>query len=163
MRDGGLRTEFRNRFFGWQWTSIETFTQPGVPDSEYCSPDGDQGWIEFKRTVGWAVTFEPFQPAWIDRRARYGGRVWIAVRRVPSAKRWAGMNQLWLIPGKMVLDLAHQGLKPFGEEHMMGALGPASWNWGLIEAKLRMQPPGPARLLGGLEAGRVPDGALTAH
>jgi hypothetical protein len=143
VRDGGLRAEFRSRFHGYQWTSIETFTLPGVPDSEYCSPQGAQGWVEFKRATAWKVTFEPFQPAWIDRRARYGGRIWVAVRRKPPAKRWAGLDELWMIPGSEVLRLAHEGLRVFNNSYIMGSIGPASWNWELVEQALTM-PPGSA-------------------
>jgi hypothetical protein len=140
VRDGGLRAEFRKRFAGWQWTSIETFTVPGVPDSEFITPDGIQGWVEFKRTDAWKVTFEPFQPAWIDRRARYGGRVWVAVRRKTTAKKHAGADQLWMVPGRDVLRLSHEGLRTFGFAYQTETQGPASWDWAWVEGLLRSPP-----------------------
>jgi hypothetical protein len=129
--DGGLRPEFRDRLQPAQWTSIETSTQPGVPDSEYCFANGQSGWVEFKFTTGWKIKFQPFQPSWIDRRARLGGRVWIAVRRRPSSKREAGRDELWLFPGSMALELDREGMKVVAcpDIHLMGSEGPGSWNW----------------------------------
>jgi len=157
--DGGLRVEFRHRMPTWQWTSIESpLTAPGAPDSEYCAPGGGQGWIEFKATHAWAVKFRPLQPGWISRRARLGGSVFVAVRRVrealgvgvrgegrlgpgegakaalgPSEGRLGpnGVDELWLYAGGDVVALAGGGLRavqPLG----VWAGGPRKWDWAQV-------------------------------
>ena len=74
-KDGDLRSLFRIKLKTYQWTSIETAgTVSGVPDSEFCTPEGIQGWLEFKRTNVFYVHINPFQVAWLMRRCRYGGR-----------------------------------------------------------------------------------------
>jgi hypothetical protein len=135
-RDGGLRPIFRERLHSWQWTSIETTTVPGVPDSEYGAPGGATGWVEFKATTGWAIVFQPFQVAWIDRRARYGGRVFIAVRRRPTARKHQGVDQLWIVPGFQAITLELSGLKAMGQETFMTEGGPAAWDWATVSRVL---------------------------
>lgn len=112
--DGGLRQLFRRKFQEWHWTSIETgAVSPGTPDAEFCAPGGISGWCEFKQTSGWKVTFQPLQPAWIHRRARLGGRVFIVVRRKKDF--------LYVIPGDKVLDLEENGLKNYAPIEGVGA------------------------------------------
>lgn len=139
-RDGGLRAIFRDHL-KWQWTPIETSTVPGVPDSEFCSPNGGQGWIEFKMTTAWAVVFQPFQSAWLDRRARYGGRAWIAVRRRPIARRYAGNDELWLVGASQAIGLEEFGLRYVFPHALISEGGPAKWNWGDIARTLEGEVP----------------------
>ena len=61
-------------------------TSLGIPDSNYLSKTGVEGWVEFKWTDGWAVTLRDMQVGWLLRRARYGGRCWVAVRRLLSRR-----------------------------------------------------------------------------
>jgi hypothetical protein len=80
--DGELRALFRANLRRWDWAAIESgATAGGIPDSNYCF-SGVEGWIEFKKTNGWVVTFQPMQVPWIMRRCRAGGRVHVAVRQV---------------------------------------------------------------------------------
>ena len=80
--DGGLRALFHENMKTAQWTAIETgAVSRGIPDTEYCFPGGVSGWIEFKRCRGNIVKYQPGQIAWIERRARLGGRVFVAVLR----------------------------------------------------------------------------------
>jgi hypothetical protein len=82
QRDGGLRTTFQKYLPDAHWQSIETYgVGTGVPDCEFCFPGGYQGWVEFKVARLSATTLTPQQAAWIDRRVRVGGRVFIAVRK----------------------------------------------------------------------------------
>ena len=131
MKDGGLRTIFRIRFDKWQWTSVETAgTASGVPDSEFCTPEGIQGWIEFKQTRAFSVNIRPFQATWLDKRCRFGGNAWIAVRRIPTAKKWAGRDELWLMRGDQALALEKGGL-----ENIVGICwggGVKNWNFAEI-------------------------------
>src|SRR6516225_681950 len=136
MKDGNLRTIFRIRFKDWQWTSVETAgTASGVPDSEFCTPNGVQGWIEFKQTHIHQVNIRPFQVAWLMRRCRYGGNAWIAVRRTPRSQKEAGIDQLWLMNGEQAQALAEGGLECVYATRWEG--GPNNWHWDEISWKLQ--------------------------
>lgn len=105
MIDGGLRKLFRQQL-RWDWQAIESgITGSGIPDSNYCT-DGVEGWLEFKRTLGWTVSFQPYQVPWIMRRCRAGGRVHVAVRQVRR-----GGDVLWLYHGLMAATLEEAGLQ----------------------------------------------------
>jgi hypothetical protein len=131
MKDGGLRTIFRTQFRDWQWSSIESAgTVTGIPDSEFCTPVGIQGWIEFKQTSIWRVNMRPFQVAWLMRRCRYGGNAWIAVRRTPFSQREAGVDDLWLVKGDQAQALAEGGLENVYADVWHG--GPGNWNFSEI-------------------------------
>jgi hypothetical protein len=121
MIDGGLRPTFHKNLPDAQWTSIENSISSGMPDSEYCFPGGASGWIEFKRAYGAKIKFRPLQPGWIYRRARLGGRVFVAVL--------AG-EELVIYRGLYVRELARGGLRC----GVAPAL--ASWDWGLVRALL---------------------------
>lgn len=128
MRDGDLRYIFRSKLHKYQWTSVETAgTASGVPDSEFCSPWGVQGWIEFKQTTKFAVIVKPFQVAWLMRRCRSGGNAWIAVRRMPTAQMYNGEDELWLMRGDQAEDLFNGGLKNIDGTKWSG--GPSNWNF----------------------------------
>jgi hypothetical protein len=130
-KDGDLRFLFRNKLRDFQWTSVETAgTMSGVPDSEFCTPNGNQGWIEFKRTSIFHVQVKTFQVSWLMRRCRYGGNAWIAVRRVPSSKKEHGVDQLWLMRGDQAQALFDHGLEYVYATCWEG--GPSNWNYGEI-------------------------------
>jgi hypothetical protein len=117
--DGGLRQKFRSKIPEWQWTSVETgAVSPGLPDAEFCAPGGVSGWVEFKQTAGWKVTFQPLQIPWIHRRARLGGRVFVAIRRKK--------DELYIVPGSQILELEEHGVK--GLTPVEGS-GSRNWNW----------------------------------
>jgi|SRR6516225_1022224 hypothetical protein len=122
--DGGLRPLFRQQFRQWQWTSVETaYSASGVPDSEFCTPRGITGWVEFKKTHIWHVQIKPFQIAWLMRRCRYGGNAWIAVRRMHKS----GADELWLMKGDQAEALHYNGLEAV--EAWMWEGGPSQWNF----------------------------------
>ncbi|HEY1249069.1 MAG TPA: hypothetical protein VGE97_08790 [Nitrososphaera sp.] len=132
MKDGGLRQIFRHSIAEWQWTSVETAgTASGVPDSEFCATCGITGWIEFKQTNKFYVQIKPLQVKWIDRRARMGGRVWIAVRRIPKAAKWGDVDELWLMKGDQAQALFHGGLENISGHCWKG--GPKTWNFDEIK------------------------------
>jgi hypothetical protein len=138
MKDGGLRPLFREKFFSFQWTSVETAgTASGVPDSEFCTPDGVQGWIEFKETHIFSVAIRPFQVAWLMRRCRYGGNAWIAVRRTPNSSRENGVDQLWLMGGDQAERLFEGGLENVYSLCWDG--GPGKWNFQEIADTLNLK------------------------
>lgn len=127
--DGGLRTLFRERLPFFDWQSVETGgTGSGVPDSNFCCR-GVEGWVEYKLTDAWAVPLLPEQVAWHTRRARHGGRTFIAVRRncVAGVRRPAA-DELWLFPGSLARELKSGGLKA-APPLLCCAGGPLRWDW----------------------------------
>lgn len=138
MKDGGLRPLFREKFPQFQWTSVETAgSATGVPDSEFCTPDSIQGWIEFKKTHKYYVQIQPLQVAWLTRRCRYGGNAWIAVRRTPTAKIHEGVDELWLMSGDQADNLFYGGLQNTSSIYWSG--GPSNWNWKEVEQILKLK------------------------
>ncbi|SRR5260221_8181438 len=131
-RDGSLRVEFRKHLRDAQWTSIETgLTEGGVPDSEYMFKGGIGGWIEFKKTATNAVGLRPLQIAWLSRRARLGGRCFVAVLHKKDT--------LFLFHGKHVAALKSDGI--CGTEALgVWTGGIAKWDWDMIR-KILMQSP----------------------
>src|SRR5262245_13192477 len=125
--DGYLRTLFRTHLRAdFDWQSIEIVgVGSGVPDGNYCC-SGVEGWVEFKAARGWRVPMRPTQVAWIERRCRAGGRVFVAVRRDQS---------LYLYPGTTARQLLTEDLRsvePLGLWHG----GPAKWDWGAVRQHL---------------------------
>lgn len=139
--DGDLRRLFRERLPHMHWTPIETAaTGSGVPDVNCCWR-GREFWIEFKFTAGWAVVLRPEQVGWLARRARAGGRAFIAVRRRALAgPRRAAADELWLFAGSQAAALKAGGLGS-AEPLAVWAGGPRSWPWAEIE--LFLTNPGP--------------------
>jgi hypothetical protein len=132
--DDGLRPLFfKHLKRDCQWTPIETGDiTGGVPDAEFMFEGGHQGWIEFKATDGWKPVFRPLQVAWIDRRSRLHGNVWIATRR-----RVKQVDDLYITPGYHVKDLSANG---FTESVLTDSYcftgGPKKWIWSAIRRVL---------------------------
>jgi hypothetical protein len=126
--DGNLRLLFRQNLPEMHWQSVETgAVGPGVPDSNYCYK-GAEGWVEFKVTSGWAVTLRPAQIGWLLRRARAGGRVFVAVRQ---------RDTLWLAAGGAAVALREAGLRGAPTlGHWEG--GPSQWPWTKIRRLLTL-------------------------
>jgi hypothetical protein len=137
-KDGGLRPMFRERLKGWQFSSIESAGSAiGVPDLEFCTPSGVQGWIECKVTKIFTVQMSALQAAWIDRRSRYGGNIWISVRRTPVAKIYENVDELWLVNGSQAKDLRAGGLRNIDpQSYTRYCGGPSRWDWDSIERTL---------------------------
>lgn len=127
--DGGLRKLFQRHLPAVHWQAIETGgTGLGVPDLNGCDR-GVEYWIECKRVHGWKVTVRPQQVAWIERRARCGGRVFIAARK---------STMLWLLPAPAARLLANGcriNAVPVTLGHWQG--GPQGWDWAAIGKILR--------------------------
>lgn len=157
MIDGGLRALFRQHLPAYHWVSIETGgTGRGIPDSEYCV-GGMTAWVEYKVTDGWAVTLRPEQVAWMLRRSRAGGRVWVVVRRKAAAgpRRGGAVDELWILRGMFADEIREQGLPKiqlleigtdidaeFPQHHYVvraWAGGPARWSWDHIDVILRSE------------------------
>lgn len=136
--DGGLRALFRRHLPAWHWNSIESgMTSSGIPDSEYCAPGGITGWCEYKGLInGWKPEIRPAQVAWLSRRARMGGRAFIAVRRqqIAGPKRGPAADELWLLRASAAAALRAGGLKALGGPQVLGIWwgGVGKWDWGAV-------------------------------
>ena len=128
--DGNLRKIFRTKLAtGFHWQSVESpLTSGGIPDSNYCS-QGVEGWVEFKNVKGWRVVIRPEQIGWLERRARVGGRCYIAARK-------AGALWLYKASAARLLTGARVDAIPAAllAGHWQG--GPAKWDWPAIAAIL---------------------------
>lgn len=134
MRDGGLASLLSSRMPHVHWQSIETGgTGRGIPDLNACH-NGREVWIELKRVDGWQVKFRPEQVAWIERRARVGGRVYVMAR-----KRGVVVDDLWLLdhtaPRLLIQGTAIRRL-PASSIIRAWSGGPSQWDWGIIEGEL---------------------------
>lgn len=138
--DGGLRKIFQQHLPEFHWQSVETWsTGQGVPDVNYCY-DAKEGWIEFKQTENFSVDISPHQVAWIERRTRAGGRVFIAVRRKHEGgpRKGEATDELWLFFGAVARVLLRNSLTsiPLISRVLMTPGGPNRWNWPGIGQKL---------------------------
>ena len=136
MADGDLRNIFSDNIPRLHWTPVETGgTRIGVPDSNYCA-DGVEGWVENKKTDAWAVTVQPGQVAWIEKRLRAGGRVFIAVRRKSDGgpRKGGAKDQLWMLRGQAIRSLAVAPLSALPAALLVQRWdnGPRNWDWPAI-------------------------------
>jgi len=138
---------FREKFPEAQFTSIESpLTAAGIPDCEYCFPDGKSGWIEFKRTNSMRIgSLKPMQVAWLERRRRLGGRAFIAVRRVIEKR---SCDELWVVDCVAAREVMAKGLlatlvwleAPWHGAVYTWAGGPAKWNYHAVKWLLTKEP-----------------------
>jgi hypothetical protein len=139
-QDGGLRKLFQTKFSEAHWQSVETSgVGRGVPDSNYCFPVGIEGWVEFKQTGTDNAGLRPEQVGWISRRARRGGRVFVAIRQKHGGGPRKGVpaDGLWLFHGAWVEDLHEKGI--FGTAINCSCFyegGPAKWDWDAVRRVL---------------------------
>lgn len=108
-QDDGMRALFKKNLPEFHWVPVETWAlNAGVPDVEFCAPNGVSGWVEFKcyGKKGQIPALKPSQIGWIDRRIRVKGRVFIGVKK--------GEN-LFLAPGERARDF------------LDALMGPLSW------------------------------------
>lgn len=128
--DGGLRGLFAENMREVHWQPIETgSTGRGIPDVNACWV-GLEIWIEFKKTDHWRVDLRPEQVGWIERRARAGGRCFIAVRRAD--------DELWLMRSSAARILATESLREVPDTSILGRWygGPRQWAWDAIKGLL---------------------------
>lgn len=139
--DGGLRALFRQhltRAAGWEWTAMETGgTASGVPDVFWGhAPTRTRGWIECKKTDGWAVEFRPHQLAWLARYGPCGARTHVAVLARGRGSAEGRGAALWLLEGSQAEALARHGLRgPDPAARWLGA--PSEWDWESVGSMLR--------------------------
>lgn len=88
------------------WQRIESgLTAQGIPDTNGCSA-GVESWIELKVVNrGNKVKLQSFQVAWLVKRARAGGRSYVAVR-----VQKPGEDYIAIWPGLAAREVKDQGL-----------------------------------------------------
>ena len=140
MRDGGLRQIFQKHMPSVHWQAIESWeTGIGIPDLNGCV-DGVEFWIELKQATANAVKISPGQIAWIERRVRAGGNVYIAVRcKAERGKRRLARDELYLYSGNAVRLVYSDGIATPPLRKFVG--GPSSWDWAEIRRILCRIPP----------------------
>jgi hypothetical protein len=115
--DNGLRAIFKANIKEFHWTPVETWAlTSGVPDTEYCTPEGVTGWIEFK---AWypgkqCPRLRPAQIGWIEKRLRHNGRVFIGVIRG---------KDIFVVDGKYCRDITEGSLKSMDWKQVREVLG----------------------------------------
>lgn len=117
----------------WYWDPIETgSTTGGVPDAHFLNREaGVSGWVESKKTDGWALKFEPHQIQW-HRIHAIPCRTFVAVRARGQGSSDGRGDGLWLLDGRCVDAAAEGGLLAALEGgwvlgRWMGP--PRSWDW----------------------------------
>ena len=133
MIDGSLRSLIRKNLPLVHWQAIETGgTGRGIPDMNGCS-NGIEVWIENKVASGLKVhTMRPEQVAWIERRARAGGRVFIFVRKDEA---------LWLLSsGAARLLLDGVRMRDLPAKVVCGRWLSFPWPWAEIDQALFRTP-----------------------
>lgn len=135
--DGELKQLMPEALMQFDWQRIESaITGGGIPDLNYCWR-GLEGWVECKRTTAWAVNLDPKQVAWLTRRARHGGRVFIAVRRMTR-----NVDELHVIPGEFAREVRLGGLAANLPGRVSWAGGPGGWSWRAVAELLAPGPVG---------------------
>jgi hypothetical protein len=137
--DGDLHKLFRQSIPAADWQRIESGAIGiGVPDLNGCLSSVEV-WIENKKTLSWKVhNIQPAQVAWIERRARKGGRVFIAVRQLTTSEI-KPRDILWLLSWRAPRFLIQGGSLaslPPKDVHVMSAGGPRKWDWQEVERVL---------------------------
>lgn len=137
MIDDGLRRLFHTNLRSFHWQAIESgLTGGGIPDSNYCIA-GIEGWVEHKSTGTNKVPIAPDQVGWHLRRARAGGRTFIAVRHRHAGGPRLGppVDRLYLYQGVKAKELLLTGLINRPLDYWSG--GPSVWDWEKVAFLLR--------------------------
>ena len=112
-------------------------TGRGIPDLNSCR-FGIEVWIELKETDAWAVTFQPGQIGWAEKRTRAGGRVFLLTRRKTTGgpRKGPPVDELWLHAAMDIRYVAMNGLKDGPPPLLKSVGGPSSWDWKGVEELL---------------------------
>lgn len=130
--DGGLWPLLKAGLPNWDLQRIETGgTGRGIPDVNGCLM-ANEIWVELKATSGWSPVIRPEQVGWAERRARHGGRVFLAVRRICDAgPRRERADELWLYRDDGFRAVAEGGLKSL-TPRLLCTGGSRNWDWSAV-------------------------------
>lgn len=130
--DGGLWPLVKAGLPQWDWQRIETGgTGRGIPDLNGCLM-GNEIWVELKAADGWKPHIRPEQIGWAERRARAGGRVFLAVRRICDAGvRRERADELWIYGADGFRAVSERGLKSL-TPRLLCTGGSRNWDWAAV-------------------------------
>lgn len=83
----------------------------GVPDVNLCSKAGGEVWWELKMIRGHKVNLSPQQVAWIWKRHKCGGAVFIIARHRVEGVRLGNIDRLYIWSGDSAMEVATKGIK----------------------------------------------------
>ncbi len=110
-REAGFWKQFRTALTNrakqktLNWTRLETWAMPGVPDVVLQDHKGRFHFVELKATGSNAVDLRPHQVSWLTKHGH--GSVWILVKQETSKMP---KPKLYLFGGKDAVDLKMEGL-----------------------------------------------------
>jgi len=132
--DGDLWKSIRDHVRDAHWQRVETGEMGrGVPDLNGCM-NGVEIWAELKFTRIWSVNVRPEQVAWIERRVRAGGRVFLIVRRRHSGGPVKGSpeDEMLIYSGDCTRVVAALGILRGPPPLLRESGGPSCWDWGRV-------------------------------
>jgi hypothetical protein len=140
MKDGGLGGVLKKYLPFVDFQSVETWsTGQGVPDLNFCF-DRYEGWLELKMTSTNKVKIRAEQIAWIERRCRAGGRVFLVVRyKHKASARKQIRDELYLFRGKDIRAVFLGGIEGAQPLYISNG-GPARWDWEAFSSALKASP-----------------------
>lgn len=101
---------------------VENLVGTGQPDVNGCL-NGVEVWVELKYVrSGWAIKFQPTQPAWILKRTAYGGRVFILARKDDTFYLYRGAQVRELLDRGLRVDPLLRLEKPFNWPRLLEVL-----------------------------------------
>lgn len=132
--------EIKNKTPNVNWTRIESWASPGVPDlfgvfKDLSTKNGFQFWLELKCNKLQKVIISPKQIAWHYAHTKHGGISFIFVKiSNPSATR----TQYAVFPGHMVRELSTKGLELLNQGS--GTMLPDAWTEKDLQNTLTFSP-----------------------
>jgi hypothetical protein len=119
--------EIKNKTPNVNWTRIESWASPGVPDlfgvfKHFKTKKGIQVWVELKCNKLQKVIISPKQIAWHYAHAKHGGTSFIFVKiKDPGVSK----TSYAVFPGAMVRELSTMGLELLNQGS--GTMLPDAW------------------------------------
>jgi len=132
--------EIKNKMSNVNWTRIESWASPGVPDlfgvfKGLDNKKGIQFWVELKCNKLQKVIISPKQIAWHYAHTKHGGVSYIFVKISNRAK---GPGGIAVFPGHMIRELHVHGLELLNQGS--GYMIPDPWTGDQILKYLELQP-----------------------
>ena len=119
--------ELKARTPNVNWTRIESWSSPGVPDLfgvfwDSAAKCGVQFWVELKCNKLQKVIISPKQIAWHYAHHKHGGKSYVFVKIINSN---ASKGALAVFPGSKIRELSREGLDLLNQG--TGVLVPEPW------------------------------------
>ena len=132
--------EIKNKTPNVNWTRIESWSSPGVPDlfgvfKDLDTNKGIQFWIELKCNKLQKVIISPKQIAWHYAHTKHGGVSFIFVK---ISNPGVSKTSYAIFPGSMVRELSTMGLELLNQGS--GAMLPDAWTETDLQNTLTFSP-----------------------